>query len=271
MKPTTHCHLCQRPSPGEYICSACGDLFAADLRDLGDWLGEELETSLTGAKGVEYKHGRLQGGGSGGDGLRVNWAVADLQRKLMTALLATTMHCAKVRTRHTDYGNANADRADIASMATWLRWRVDGLCLDPDGPRLAERLMGLAARARLLVDRPPDHQYLGQCEGCEKGRVYAIAGELLATCEMCRATYDAGERRDELIALLFETPVTAAEVAQLSLYLGLRDDRVKVRKRVNTWHARGRIEPIETLDETVTFRFGDVWLLLNADEARASA
>lgn len=267
MTKATTCQLCQRPSrDGAYVCDACGDQFAGDLRDLGEWLGDELDVSLTGTKGVVYKHGRLNGGGAGGDGLRVNWPVADLQRKLLAALLAAATHCSRVGTRSSDYGGHRADVSDIAGMATWLRWRVDGLCLDPEGPRLAERLMALAARARLLVDRPPDHQYLGQCEGCERGRVYAIAGELTATCEMCRETYDAAERRDGLINSLLDRLVTAAEVAQLSAYLGLRKDREQVRKRVNQWHRRGRIEAHVSLTEEVTFRFGEVWLMLQADE-----
>jgi hypothetical protein len=266
----TTCEVCHsKPTRDKaYVCTTCADVYAAALRDLDVWLEDELDNSLHGTQGIEYKHGRLSGGGDGG--LRVNWHVGDLQHKLLVALISTCAHCERVGTRHVSSSDETPAGA-MAEMARWLRWRVDGLTLDPEAPSLMGRIASLTARARLVVDRPADHEYLGQCEHCKRGRVYAIAGESAATCEACRKAYDADTRRRRLVAELDDRLVTAAECARLSTYLGLRDDRERVRKRVNTWHRRGRIEAHDSVlgDEAeVMFRFGDVWRLLVAEDAK---
>lgn len=265
--PARVCDLCQRPTRNAaYVCEACADLFAAALRDLDDWLDAELETSLHGTKGIEYKHGRL-GGGGGDGGLRVNWGVGELRNKLVLALDALVWHCDRQGIASTSTKRGRPMR-QVDEMATWLRWRVDGLCLDPDGPRLMDRVTGLAARARTLVDRPPSHSYLGQCDECKRGRIYAIGDAWLATCEVCRAEYSATERREWMLAELEDRLVTAAEAAHLSTYLGLKADRDKVRKRINTWHARGRVEAQPSVTGETVFRFGDVYSLLMAEDCR---
>ena len=98
------------------------------------------------------------------------------------------------------------------------------------------------------------------------GRLYVKAGSVWAMCDECETTHDAEEIRGRLLAELDDRLCTAAEIAKLSTYLGLKADREQVRKRINQWHTRGLIVEHPSLTDEVTFRFGEVYARLATDE-----
>lgn len=270
---TSTCGLtdCARPTRDEaYVCDTCGDQFAADLKDLVDWLDEDLETSVSGTKGVQYRAGRTSGGGEAG--LRVNWRAAELYRSLHRTLCDAVDHCLEVGTRNSSPTKGEPGRT-IAAMAGWLQWRVDGLALDPAGPTHAGALAGLVERAKALVFWvPPERRFLGACELCGKdnqaGYVYAEGDADEAYCNRCEQAFPAEVRRQEMLAELDDRLMTAAEIARVSTYLGLQDNRDQVRRCIVTWHHRGRLAPSGDGD-TARFRFGEVLPLLLERERRA--
>lgn len=263
------CGICTRPTrDSAYACDSCGDTFANDLKALVDWLDEDLETSVGGAKGVEYKHGRLSGGG-GDEGLRVNWRAAKLYRELQRALCDAVDRCLEARIRHVSTSDAEPART-VSAMAEWLRWRVDGMALDIQGPRHVKVIGDLVDQAKEIVFwTPPERQFLGDCNLCGEGDVYVEGGAEEAYCSRCEKAFPAEVLRVELVTKLHDRLMTAAEIAKLSTYLGLRDDRGRVEGRIRSWRHRGRIVSHGGDGEAGRYRFGDVYLLLVAREGVA--
>lgn len=267
---TNACELCSRPARNAaYICDPCGDTFAGDLKTLADWLDDELETCLTGTKGAkapEFRGGRIA---SAADyGLRINWRAAEIHRGLHRALSEAVDHCLAAGVRHQSTTEAEPPRV-LAPMALWLTWRVDGITLDPKGPEHVKRICDLVERAQALVEwDPPERRFLGGCELCGGGHVYAEDDALEALCNRCEAAFPAEARRADLVARLDDQLLDAADIAKLSTHLGLRKDREKVRKQVNLWHHRRVIEPRSGEGEAAKFRFGDVWPRLVAQDQR---
>lgn len=264
------CGICTRPTRNAaYTCDDCGDSFASDLKALVDWLDEDLETSVGGAKGVEYKHGRLSGGG-GDEGLRVNWRAAKLYRELQRALCGAVDHCLEARVRHVSKTNAEPART-VSAMAEWLRWRVDGLALDAQGPKHVKAIGDLVDQAKAVVFwTPPERQFLGSCSLCgEGGDVYAEDGAEEAYCSRCEKAFPAEVLRVELVTKMYDKLMTAAEIAKMSTYFGLRDNRERVQWRISKWHERKRITEHGSDGAWPRFRFGDIYPLLLEHQAKS--
>lgn len=269
MSTTPSCGSCGRGRVRDeaYVCTRCADQLAGALRDVEDWLAEELDVSLSRQRGIDY---RTVGGGNHGKPaerpLPADQTAAGATTLLRAALAAAVRYCHAQGVRHSSPDPGLPD-GKLPELARWLRWRVDGLQLDPGGPKVVAAVTSAVARATRSVDRRVERQYLGSClvRGCDGG-LYARHGEPLARCDECRATEDAARLRDRLLHELDDRLCTAAEIAQLCTYLGLRGDRAKVRNRINVWHKRGRIVNESVLEGDPAFRFGIVWRLLVAED-----
>lgn len=244
------------------ICDTCTD----DLgRALGDvpWLVEQLEITATKAKGVDY---RGVGGGKGAKKpaerpLPVHWGASEATTHLRALLVSWCLFC------HDEHVTSSDTRLglpadDLTAMSRWLLWRVDGLARHELGPDALDELASAVAHCERVIDRHADRQYLGTCDGCQLGDLWAKPGSQWATCDHCEIATAADEVRAKVIRGLSDSCQTAAEIARLSTYLGLRKDREKVRNLVNQWHKRGRIERAGHLDDEPTFVFGKVYALL---------
>lgn len=264
---TDACELCTAPTrDGAYACDGCGDTFAKDLREVVEWLADDLETAVGGAKGVRFdKIGRATGG-SADASPRVNLRAAELYRLLHQRLSDAVDHCTERRIRHVATTDASAART-VEAMASWLRWRIDGLTLDPGGPGHIGGITETVDRARRLAEwEPPERRFLGPCELCGEGHVYAEGDDIEAICNRCEAAFAADLRRvrmlEEIDGMLFD----AKDIARLSTHLGLHRDREKVRKQVNLWHHRKVIVAHVGDGEGAKFLFGDVWRRLVAQD-----
>jgi hypothetical protein len=247
---------CGRPTTNAFVCDPCADGFANDLKALIDWLDDDLETCISGAKGVRYSNGAPRGGGD--PGLRVNWRATELYRQLQRALCDAVDHCIEAKVRHVATTDTDPSRT-ITAMASWLCWRIDGLALDPAGPRHVAAIGGLVDKAKAVAAwEPPERRFLGPCEICGQGHVYAEDEALEAICDRCETAFAADLRRVDMLKTMDQMLFDAAEIANLSTYLGLRKDREKVRKQVNLWHHRGIIEAKSGDGEESKFLLGDV-------------
>lgn len=262
---------CGRPTRDEaYVCEDCGDSLARALGDV-PWLTEQLDISVTGQKGVDY---RRVGGSKGGKKATerpspVSWGPSEARGHLRSLLVSWVLFCSSEGVRHQSVGNDLPDD-DLIAMSRWMLNRVDGLLLHDIGSEAVDEITDAVAKCHRLVDRPAERQYLGNCEvdpeTCPTGRVYSRPGSKWARCDTCGTTVDADVIRARLLTELDDRLCTAAEIARLSTYLGLKADRDTVRKRINQWHARGLLAAHPVITDEVTFRFGTVYARLASAE-----
>lgn len=265
----TPCGICSGATrDAAAFCDRCGDALAGDLRDLCDWLAEALEDSATGQRGTRYDTNTGGGRAKGGTkDLQVGWHALDARRRVFVALREAAGFCVHRRVRHSSPIEAWVAGATTAEAAEWLLWRVDGMALAPGGHEHAQAIMAATFAARRVVDCPPKRQWLGSCLSCGRGRLLALEGKPMAVCDQCDAAFDADEVRGWLLDQLDDKLMTMAELADISTYLGLRADRERVRKRLNTWARRGQITPEPAVTGEVVYRFGPIWRRLVAADS----
>lgn len=255
---------CGRPTT-EYFCQHCGDELARALGDVPA-LEEELETTISRQQGVDYR----SAGGSGGKPTErpspVHWGASEARTHLKALLVSWALFCEAEGIRNSSpYPGLPED--NLRALSAWLMWRVDGLALHDIGADAVEEITSAVAHCHRLIDRPADRQYLGNCQQQDcLGRLYARPGAAVAKCDDCATPVQADTLREGLLAELDDRLCTASEIARLSTYLGLKADREQVRKRINQWNARGLLDKHPSVTAEVTFRFGEVYARLVADE-----
>jgi hypothetical protein len=269
MTANMHAHQCRCGRPtrdAAYGCDTCGDQLA---RALGDctWLDEQMEVTITRQQGIDY---RRLGGSKGGKKdaerpLPGNWTASEARTHLRALLVSWTRLAHDESVRSSDPRDGLPDD-NLPAISRWLLWRVDGLMLHEAAGDVVEEITSAVAHCHRLIDKHPERQYLGPCSACPEGRLYARPGSKQATCESCDVTVDADVVRKRLLEELDDRLCTAAEIARLSTYLGLQAGREQVRKRINQWNARGRIEAHPSFSDETTFQFGEVYGLLVAAE-----
>lgn len=266
MSSTTECRCGKPTRDAAYFCDQCGDDLSQALGDI-PWLDTELETTITGETGIDY---RTLGGGKGGKKPSempspVNWSAADARAHLKGLLVSWVLFCNEDGIRHQSPRDGLPDDT-LTDLAKWMLWRVDGLALHDIGPDAVDEITDAVTRCHRFVDRHPQRQYLGPHDGCDDaGSLYATPHSQSARCDVCSSTVDAIAVKAKRITELEDRLCTAAEIARLSTYLGFKADRDKVRNRINQWHHRGKITPSMLAGEIV-FPFGVVYKLLAADE-----
>lgn len=285
---------CGRPTRDTLtVCDTCSDNFARALGEI-PWLDEQLDVTITRASGIDYRQMGSAGRVNPRSDKRIdgdntpeppsadspalgaamqhdlyNWTAADARINLRALLVSWVKFCAEEGVRSSDpRDDLPADT--LPAMSRWMMWRVDGLAFNEIGPDAVEEITSAVAHCYRLIDRPAERQYLGACTSCETGRLYARPGGEWATCNECRTALDAEAVRRRLLVELEDRLCTAAEIARLSTYLGLKAGREQVRNRINQWHKRDRIEAHPSFSEGATFRFGAVYALLVAAEYGAS-
>ena len=267
MNPTHETCRCGRPTrDAAYVCEDCLDLLARALGEV-PWLAEELDTTVARQIGVDY---RRLGGAKGGKKPAempspANMVASEARTHLHALLVSWVRLCQSEHVRH----RATSDDTpadNLIALSRWMMNRVDGLGLHEAGSDAVEEIESAVAHCRRLIDRPADRQYLGHCESCEGGRIYSTPGSDLTTCHGCDARVKADIVKGRLIRELEDRLCTAAEIAHLSTYLGLRSDREQVRKRINQWAKRGSLLGSPSVTGESTFRFGEVYTRLMKHE-----
>lgn len=248
---------CLRPSDGWFVCAACSTALEKALAEM-PWLFDELE--LVVQRQVKYTRG---GGGSKSAETPVmfNEAAANMRDELNNALTTGARLIAE----------ANGWTID-RDPAAWLRHRITAIRLHVAGAEIADEIFRFAAGARWVIDKPPVRQFLGYCsenQGAHDcpGKIYGRSNKPEARCDTCGLEWEAEALRQHISNKLDGMLLTAAEIARLSTYISLPLDREQVRKRINQWAKRGRIEshagPLK--DGAPLFRYAEVLALLEQD------
>lgn len=258
---------CNRPSDGWFVCTNCGVVAGNKLLDFADWLIDDLQLVVT--RQTRYTQGG-GGGRSSSTPLIFNDRAADHAGGLATMLDTTARMVA-------EDNQWELTHHDAAGAARWLEHHVSAVRLHVDGGETVDSINAWHKAVLSVVDRPNPRQYLGDCgakgvlpeyphEVCP-GQIYGRPNQPEARCDTCGTEYQADELRKKLLAELDDRLVPASEAARLVTYLGIPLDRNQVRKRINQWASRGRIQKHEIEGENV-FRFGEIYVLLLEDEGK---
>lgn len=261
MNETTECR-CGRPArDAAYFCDDCGHALAVALGEV-PWLDEELDVSISRQKGATYNGTTSRGAEKPSP---VNWGASEAKGHLRSVLVSWARFCDEEGVRNAS-PHLGLPVDTLPALSRWLLWRVDGLALLDIGPEAVDEITDAVAQCHRRIDRPADRQYLGKCAECEDGRLYARPGAAWAKCDACDQTTEAEKIRERLLSELDDRLCTAAEIARLSTYLGLRADRETVRKRINSWSSRGVLTEAASFSDEPTFRFGTVYEMLTREE-----
>jgi hypothetical protein len=302
---------CGRPTRDEaWVCEDCLNVLAESLRSLlpgrdtrrgrvaqfqawcpfpavvvaeetpGLW--ETLLSVVAGESGVDYRKVGGSSGGAKSTGLDLNERAARTARALEVSLRQLVVECMAARVAHTAparpvpaTGTARSRVRMVTDMAAWLLWRIDGMAWHPEVAPLVHAVNKAVEDAVWVVDRPPTRQQLGGCpvDGCH-GTLSATPGATWARCSErdCGHRTEAQPLRDAVLVRLGSSLVTAAEFADLAVYLRDYADwtraRDTIRKRVNQWAARHRVVPATGDGETARFRFNELYALEAAHHDR---
>lgn len=276
MTETTNLCRCGRATrDAAYVCDGCGDELARALGDV-PWLDEELETSISKQRGVDY---RTLGGSKGAKKPSerpspVQWGASEARAHLRALLVSWSLFCASEGVRHRER-NDDLPADTLAAMSRWLLCRVDGLALHEIGSDAVDEITDAVARCRRMVDKPVEKWFAGPCNEC-KTDLFARAGSREVECSACGLVYDMGERREWLREAARDHLATATEIARAIVVWGdgpasehLLIDRIrKWAEREPRLIERGHVTVRGR--ERALYRVGDVMDRLT-DDARESS
>jgi hypothetical protein len=259
---------CGRPTRDEaYVCDDCTRSLSVVLAEV-PWLEVELETSMTRAKGVDY---RTKGGTQATETPSpVSWAVSEARDHLKALLVTWVLFCdaERVRSQSPDRG---LPRDTLTAVSRWLMWRVDGLALLETGADAVDEITSAAAHCRRLIDRPADRMYAGRCGSVDEDTtcqvdLYAKVGARLLVCRSCGTEWNVADRREWLLKEAEEVLATAVEISRAVSWLGAEP---LTADRVRQWAARERLL-VRGHDRygKALYRVGDVIDLVAGGETR---
>lgn len=254
---------CDRPSDDWIVCKTCATAFEKVLAEV-PWMLDELDTVIT----QQTRYTTNSSGKSAEQPMAFNVKASDMRGQLV-------MHLDTAARMIAEANGWNLTHTDAAGASRWLMRSLTAIRLHEAGAQIVDEITATNAGCLWVIDRPAAKQYLGDCtmvfkvedldEPCQ-GRIYGRQGKDRAACDTCGTEWEADALRTMLLKQLDDRLCTAAEIAHLSTYLGLVDGREKVRKRINQWAIRGRIEAHESEDGAVQFRFGTVYVMLAQDD-----
>ena len=263
---------CGRPTRDDR--SIC-DLHLAELdKALGDctWLTEEIEVSMTKQRAVSY------GGGARSSETAMPWheRAGDVRRTLHGLLVSWVRFADEENVK----GKPTKLPADnIPALSGWLLNVTDGLSLLDIGAEAFDEITdAVAAVERVVFWKRKARVYLGPCTYADvpenecPGDVYALEGEPVAYCEECERGVTVAIRQGQLDDDLRGRLLTAADIADWSVRMGLSAPRETVRKRVLSWHRHKRITAARIEQrgdlEIPWFRYREVRVLLHQEFGR---
>jgi hypothetical protein len=267
-------NLCRCGKPNRDTRTVCDPCQNSLHRALGDvtWIDEEIDTTITRQRAAATTGGPA----SATTSLPWHERGAEARRHLHGILVSWVRLCSEEGVGN---GPAQLPADRLPSLSRWLMWRLDGLAHHDAGYDAVEEITDAVAQCeRIVFWKRRSRVYLGPCAygdglpaalaeavGCP-GDVYAEEGQPVGYCDDCERGVTVVVRQTELDRDLHARLLSAADIADWSVRMGLDAKREEVRKRVLYWHRHKRIlaHGHEDRGETKVplFRYGDVRLLL---------
>lgn len=291
---------CGKPTRDEaYFCDDCGQSLSIALGDVA-WLDEELQTTITRTKGVDY---RRVGGVSHAPvperwkgerpdlGVHVqpimgNSRASDLRTNLHGFLIAWVAYCETNNVRHSSpiLGPPPGDIPTMTALSRYLLWRVDGLALTENGSAAVEQITKAVENGKRIIDNPPERWYAGICsaqtdDGPCPEELFARSKKGALQCRLCGTVHDVSQRRDYLLAEAEHVNATASEIAAALLsWTDYAGSETKLVDRIRKWAEGKGDKPARLLirghitvrgRQRPLYRLGDVRELLVGDVRHA--
>lgn len=268
---TAQCGCGAPTGDGTTLCPRCVNRLAADL-DQVTWLERELDTAL--ARQTAY--GDRVGGRAAEHPLPYDpraseaaWVLRDTLTNVARAIAPepTPERPETATERLSRPGWTDSLGADLsaARIARSLAQRLDTIRRHPEAYPLADEVHAAVTNAKRVIDRPPARIYVGHCP-CHTD-LYARPGAATVRCTGCGTTYDAAQRRAELLAAVEDRLATATEIARLLKSLG----HDITASRIRGYAHRGRLTPRgRNHEDNPLYRVGDVINLAIERKARTA-
>jgi hypothetical protein len=262
MTTETYCGApdCTRPTTIGVLCNDCHNELTHHIDNL-PWALEQLQNAAT-------NQTRFTTGG-GAKSTETPLMFNPFASGALASLIATVQIW---QGRLADHTGQPIRHPNPIKAAKWMGQNISSARTYINAGQMLDALTHAHEHVEKVINKPPQRQYLGDCADVDNsghtcpGRMFAYPNEAEARCDTCTKEIDAATRRLELLRKMDDKIMSAAEIARIATYMGLTIDRVQVRKRINKWHSRHRITPINHDADNPTFRFLEVRLLLEQDE-----
>lgn len=264
------CPVCSARQDAGLLCASCTDALEHTIGNVRS-LVADLDVTLS-------KQARIGTPGKGGlarEKSPVHFGALEAGTNLLTVLDAwargiVAMHATQPRT----YVHVST----ATSAAAFLLGRIDELRRHPDVDKLVTEVNEAVQKARNVIDRPADRQYLGQCATVlpdEYGQDVECTAELwakvnaeTATCRLCGIQHDVAERRNSLIERAKPLIVTVKQACE---YIGELGGITVNAKSIRTWIERDKLTDHSGGVGERTIRLGDLMDFLTDKATRSAA
>jgi ribosomal protein L37AE/L43A len=226
------CGVCGAETRDVYLCPTCAKTLEADLYDVNraEW---DLEVSYT------RQDVRSVGRDSGHQKAKYTpLPYNELAGNLIAGIRRLVTSVRDV----TGVNMATTQPAEVARR----------LASHPEGPHIAAEVTRLIRSVNAVIDKRPTPWLYGQCTTCGTDMWDRVDAPRVV-CPRCNSSYDGPELKASQAARLQTLLVTRPDAATL-MAVRCSVERDKVRKAVDKWVERGRLEVLA--GERV--RFGDV-------------
>lgn len=257
---------CTRPTrDNTHACDTCLNELANALADV-PWLADELETSITRQKGIDY---RTLGGSKGGkkDAERpspVSWGPAEARTNLHAILAAWARYCHDENVRNSSPYPGLPDNNPTA-ISRWLLWRIDGLAHHDTAPDAITQITDAINHCHRTIDRPADSKFYGRCPCGEW--LYTRPGAPTITCPNCGTHNDTNQLNADMWEQAMDQFVTPTQARALANRMGLEIPESTMYRWITRWVNDGRLIEHQLTGERV-FSFRDLSALIQAATAK---
>lgn len=229
---------CTRPLVDGFVCVWCAGQMARQLRDLPA-LAVDLDVMLA----RQTRMGDRGGSRSADQPVPFDPRASEVAADLRGLLVSWSRMIAEER------GVGTLPTDTVAGLASWLRDHVEWLRHHTAGHEAVAEVDDVVRRARRLIDRPADRQYVGVCDG--QGATSAPLDDepcgyevfakprAAATACVCGYAYDVEARRRQMLASLEDHLGNSTYVAMVATGLGVKVAASTVRM----WVKRHKLQP----------------------------
>lgn len=245
----TDCVRCLRPvADTGYACHGCATGLSVALLRAG-LLMRELDTTIA----------RLDQLGDGGASsaetpLFFDWDASDAAWAIRNTLTSWTRHICETR-------GITATSTTNSGLAAWLAKQTGWLRMRPEAEEAFDELHNTTRHLRRTIDTHVERWYAGRCgvpllddDGDCTADLYALPGAAWVTCPECGASFDAEDRKAELLDEVRDTLQNAETIARALSIWGWPTTSAQIRG----YAFRGRIVPHGQDGKRPLYRIGDV-------------
>jgi len=262
---------CGRPVVDAYLCRTCGDDLRVELEriiefNLTDSHGEPLPGLAAELTTTLQRNDRVGGESVGwitytrDNGIPYALHASDASDHLRAVLSTWIRELWETNGGEAVLGDFRCEDT-LVGMAGWLLLRPSWMTLHVAAGELYADITEAIYRAWRAIDRAPARAYSGVCgavtdELGECGQpLYSDPDHTWVVCRACGAEWNVHERRQWLLALADETPLTATRMAGLLTHAGISVTAAQIR----SYGAHGRIDVVDRDDRGhPMYRISDV-------------